>query len=276
MNRSQRIRVCLLLARGSTCGLMAFAVLLSPASVQGSACARPWMHTVHSAPLATVPIRPTVPVRAIHLPLLYRENQEFLNGGFESGSLAPGWQALGGLGCHVVSEEAYSGRYAALLGNPAYDNAGGCPTGEATIHQIVDVPTKGRPCLRFWYQIHSYDTLDYDYLLVEVSPWPEGPSETVWLDGRIVWNREPWSSGWRQAVIPLDHYRGRAIRVSFRNVMTNKDGWYNTWTYVDDIARERKVRTQANTRPWSGSVGLSYGEANVDDVPVLHDIVLTL
>ena len=66
------------------------------------------------------------------------------------------------------------------------------------------------------------------------------------------------------------------MRVSFRNVMTNNDGWYNTWTYLDEIAIELKVRTSPNATEDQGAPYLSDGEADVDHVSVLDDIVLAL
>jgi hypothetical protein len=39
--------------------------------------------------------------------------------------------------------------------------------------------------------------------------------------------------------IALDDYRGQTIMVKLYNAMTNGDGWYNTWTYVDDVGLDR-------------------------------------
>ena len=50
------------------------------------------------------------------------------------------------------------------------------------------------------------------------------------------WTGSQWDSGWREAVVSLDNYRGRAITIELANAMTNSDGWYNTWTYLDDVS----------------------------------------
>jgi hypothetical protein len=89
--------------------------------------------------------------------------------------------------------------------------------------------------LRFWYCIHSYDTLDFDYFGVFITQGTGGSTEQVWYDGRILWDIGPWDSGWRQGTVQLTRYAGQTVTVRFANVMTNADGWYNTWTYVDDI-----------------------------------------
>jgi hypothetical protein len=133
----------------------------------------------------------------------------------------------------IVTDPIHAGEYAALLGDPSYPNDGGCPVGDATLAQTFDVPTGGWPYLKFWYCIHSYDTLDFDYFAAFVV---QGQTrERVWYDGRVLWDTGPWSSGWRQGTVSLARYAGKAITVEFSNVMSNADGWYNTWTYLDDV-----------------------------------------
>jgi len=168
------------------------------------------------------------------LPLVWRQARSLQNGGFETGAFAPGWMTSGTLTTSVVQSERHSGAYAALLGNPGYVNAGGCPVGEAVVAQVIDVPASGQPQLRFWYNIYSYDTLDFDYFAVTISAGSE--TRRVWFDGRIQWDANVWSSGWHEAAIPLDRYLGQTVTLRFINAMTNEDGWYNTWTYVDDVA----------------------------------------
>jgi hypothetical protein len=179
----------------------------------------------------------------VHVPLVlkFRRGLDLLNGGFESGAFLPGWQDSGRLTRDVTREQAHSGSFAALLGNPNYNSRGGCPVGEATVYQVMDVPHSGHPTLRFWYLIQSYDLIDFDYFAAYVSLWPDGPSERVWLDGSVHWISENlWSSGWRVAVVSLDAYLGRTITIRLSNVMTNADGWYNTWTIVDDVELEER------------------------------------
>ena len=40
--------------------------------------------------------------------------------------------------------------------------------------------------------------------------------------------------GWRQGEINLAPYRGQRITIRFEN-RSQPDGWYNTWTFVDDV-----------------------------------------
>ena len=202
-------------------------------------------------PTATETLTPTISAtptltptpRPVYLPLVLklRRSLFLLNGGFESGAFLPGWQESGTLAREVTQAQRHSGSYAALLGSPYYPNHGGCPVGEAAIHQLVDVPASGHPFLRFWYYICSYDLLQFDYFAAYVAVWPNGAPNQVWMDGRPSWDDEIWcSEEWREAVIPLDIYLGQTITIKLTNAMTNADGWYNTWTYVDDVRLEER------------------------------------
>jgi hypothetical protein len=173
--------------------------------------------------------------RPVRLPLVLRYARPLQNGGFEAGAFAPGWTTSGGLTSAVVQDERHGGSYAALLGSPQYVNSGECPVGEAAMAQVIEVPALGQPQLRFWYRIYSYDTLDFDYFSATITVNAGGETRRVWFDGRIQWNPDLWSSGWQEAAIPLDRYRGKTVTLRFVNAMTNQDGWYNTWTYVDDV-----------------------------------------
>jgi hypothetical protein len=139
----------------------------------------------------------------------------------------------------VVSELAHGGAYAARLGDPGYDNWGGCPSGEAAVYQRFEVPHEGHPRLRIWYRIYSYDTFEFDYFAIDVRRWPNGAPERAYLDGGYYWTQgKLWDSLWREAVIALDDYRDEIVLVRIYNVMGNTDGYYNTWSYVDDISLE--------------------------------------
>ena len=178
---------------------------------------------------------PTATPRPVHLPLAMRQVRKLANGDFEAGTLYP-WHHAGQLACTVVATPVHNGLYAALLGKPTYDNWGGCPVGESAIYQIIDVPPEESAELHIWYRIYSYDTVEFDYFAVDVSTYPFGPSEQLWLDGGYFWSPGVlWNSGWRQAIIALDNYRGETILVRLYTAMTNDDGYYNTWTIVDDI-----------------------------------------
>jgi hypothetical protein len=175
------------------------------------------------------------------LSLKYVPGKALINGNFETGSFLPGWEDSGVLPRDVVSGEGYqTGRYAALLGSPSYNSAGGCPVGEGAIYQLVDIPSWGHSSLRLWYRICSYDTVEFDYFAVYIAGTPRGPLDRAFFDGRIVWDTTIWCSPWKEAVIPLDVYKGHTILLKLSNAMTNTDGWYNTWTYVDDAQIETR------------------------------------
>lgn len=200
---------------------------------------------VETLPPIVTPTHTSTPtLLPIYLPLLFRLRRSLylLNGGFESGAFLPGWLESGTLARDIVGGgQQRSGRYAALLGSPYYNNRGGCPVGEAAIQQLVDVPTQGHPTLRFWYRICSYDLKEFDYFAAYVSVWPDGPRTRVWIDGRDSWDNNLWCCPtWREGIVPLDEYLGCTIIIAFVNAMTNADGWYNTWTVMDDVRLEER------------------------------------
>jgi len=181
------------------------------------------------APTATPSLRP------IQMPIFLSQRDLIVNGTFESGQLEPYWGNVGTLRRKVVSTVRYSGLYSALLGDPAYRSDGGCPTGAAAIYQVVEVPRTGQATLRFWYLIQSYDTRQFDYLAVIVASTPDLAKPPVFSQGRTYWDQWLWSSGWREAKISLSPFKGETVYIMLCNVMGNDDGWYNTWTYVDDV-----------------------------------------
>jgi len=195
--------------------------------------------TVPPTETPTITATPTVTAtptpRPVHLPMLYRQLRSIRNGGFETGALLPYWRSEGVLNKGISTTYPRSGRYAGRLGDPTYNSQGGCPTGSAAIYQLVDVPAQGRMTLRLWYRMFSYDTVDFDYFAVEIAPWPQGACEVRWRDGCTNWTGNLWDSGWREAAITLHDHRGSTVIVKLANHMTNSDGWYNTWTYVDDV-----------------------------------------
>ena len=153
----------------------------------------------------------------------------------ESGRIGPCWFDAGRLPRSVVPDVKRSGQYALQLGNPLYQDRGGCPVGEAAVYQLADVPASGHAQLHVWYRIFSNDTVDFDYFGISTAAWPEGEMELRHHDGCTNWTGTLWDSGWREAVITLDNYREQTIIVKLYNAMTNADGWYNTWTVVDDM-----------------------------------------
>jgi hypothetical protein len=186
----------------------------------------------------TSPVTPTPTPRPIQLPIIIREQEFIPNGAFESGQFEPHWYSAGTLARQVVSTVRHEGRYAALLGDPEYPSDGGCPVGAAAIYQVVEIPQYGHATLRFWYLMQSYDTKQFDYLAVIIAPTPDLAATPVFIQGRTYWDEWLWSSGWREAKIPLSAFKGQTVCIMLCNAMTNEDGWYNTWTYVDEVQIE--------------------------------------
>jgi hypothetical protein len=192
-------------------------------------------------PTSTPTRTPTPTPRPFYLPLIYRQLIPLLNGDFSSGSFAPNWNVAGNLPKRVVANEHRSPPFAALLGDPSYDNMGGAPVGYAAIYQIIDLPYDGNPELRFSYRLQSYDTIQFDYFTLEIAEWPGGAYKELYRDGCMTWNlglKCPRS--WQDAGISLHEWRGKRVSIRFANVMTNDDGYYNTWTYVDNVALVRR------------------------------------
>jgi len=181
---------------------------------------------------------PTPTLPRIQIPVVLREQELIVDGSFESGKLEPHWRSIGSLARKVVPIVRHEGKYSALLGSPEYRNEGGCPMGAAAIYQEVEIPQWGSVTLRFWYLMQSYDTKQFDYLAVIVAPTPDLGAEPIFVQGRTYWDQWLWSSGWREAKISLSAYRGQTVCIILSNVMTNEDGWYNTWTYIDDVRIE--------------------------------------
>ena len=187
--------------------------------------------TMTPTPTATPTPRPA------HLPMILKQRRELRNGRFETGALAPEWQEEGSLPRGVALGQGRTGHFAALLGNPSFSNYGGCPVGKAAISQLIDVPSVGHPSLHVWYRVISYDTVQFDYFAISVTRQWNGSEERLYLRGCTDWQYDiPCPSPWREAVIALDNYRGEAIVITLYNAMTNTDGWYNTYTYVDDVS----------------------------------------
>ena len=106
--------------------------------------------------------------------------------------------------------------------------------------QVIDVPRAGHPILHVWYRIYSYDIVPFDYFAIDIAVCPGGAPERLRTLGSVYWTGTRWDSLWRDAEIALDNYRGQAIEIKLYNAMTNDDGWYNTWTYVDDVYLENR------------------------------------
>lgn len=187
----------------------------------------------------------TTPTRIpkLHFPLVCKPLPLVVtNGGFED-NLA-GWDKGGSLGWQVVNrlyngERPRSGDYCALLGDPNWPCRNGVPVGFAAITQTLSIPNLPDLKLILWYRFVSHDASAPDR-------WRDFDRFEVRINGQEVYHfanysaefgcdKAPNDFRWQQCVIPLDSYRGQRIQLSLCNINC-PDQWYNTWTYVDDVA----------------------------------------
>lgn len=138
---------------------------------------------------------------------------------------------------------------AVLLGSTNAYPCDGVPVGFASTSQPLQVPAGAPITLTFDYIIHSLDASPsgtYDRFEVYVN------DTVVFADGNLVnqglscsnWWRVPGpdnqrggrTSGWAAGKVSLAGYAGQ-VTISFRNY-NRVDGWYNTYTYVDNVALE--------------------------------------
>jgi hypothetical protein len=146
--------------------------------------------------------------------------------------------------------------YAALLGATDYEcSPDGIPLGYAEISRsfsVPEAPTGKHVRLRFNYVIYSQDTStkpDYDRFEVFINDiatpiFSDGNQVNESLGCNVWWRvpgprniRDGKTSGWATGFIDLDRYQGETIKISFQN-HNRFDSWYNTFTYLDNIAIE--------------------------------------
>jgi len=196
---------------------------------------------------STVAVVPPSKRRA-YLPVVRRNYPPIIvvNGGFEDGWT--GWMPGGKLAQAVSSAHWQSGRYSALLGDPSYNCAGGVPAGSAWVEQTVVIPSSvTSPTLYFKYNIFTQDKNpfledEYDRFDVRVG------NTLVFSDAR---RTDPYGCDlaskdldlhWKDGKVGLSAYSGQQITIRFENRSTSDYGpdfgWYNTWTFVDDVRIE--------------------------------------
>jgi hypothetical protein len=141
------------------------------------------------------------------------------NPGFETGDLTS-WTPGGVSAPGVTTSPVHSGIYAGTLG------AGGVFDGHSTITQTVVVPGIS-PLLRFYYQPHCDDTIDFDQISMDVRV-PGGPKTTVLFTCAN-------SSKWIRVAYDLLAFAGQSVILSFD---VHDDGFAGDPTYalVDDVS----------------------------------------
>jgi uncharacterized protein YegL len=186
--------------------------------------------------------------RVVHLPVVTRNYPPIIivNGGFEDGWT--GWHHDGELAQTVTSANRSSGNLSALLGDPNYKCEGGVPVGSAWVEQTVVIPSSvTSPMLYFRYNIFTQDKNpylqdEYDRFDVKVG------NTLVFSDAR---RSEPYGCTlaskdldlrWQDGKVDLSAYSGHQITIRFENMSTSDYepdfGWYNTWTFVDNVRIE--------------------------------------
>ena len=144
-----------------------------------------------------------------------------------------GWTHGGALPQTIVSEDKLSGSYSARLADSSGDCNGGVPAGSAWIERTFTVPPSGFSALRIHCRIVSEDYFDgdkFDRLEIYVN------GDRKMMDGDLdVQGCDPGPKygNWEYYDVVLAPYLGTNITLQIKNVST--DGWFRTWTYVDDI-----------------------------------------
>lgn len=171
------------------------------------------------------------------------------NGNFETGQLSP-WRSGGQLLSNQPVRNTIlptpiskpTGSQSALLGKPELGsgNTGGIPVGSAWITQTVTLPSSRPIFLRFWYRMFSHDT--------KMSQGQPQDTLDVSVNGTLVRQEgnttgsygqpTPWDSGWTCAEINLSSagFLPNQTGTLRFEVFNRRDGFYNTWSWLDDIA----------------------------------------
>ncbi|MEA3339444.1 MAG: Ig-like domain-containing protein [Chloroflexota bacterium] len=205
----------------------------------------------------------------VYLPLTLRNYAPFANGSFESGWTP--WEHAGELNQSRTQSQVYEGQWAVLLGDSNYTNRGGVPVGSGRIWQTFTVPDSSNPSITIWYHIYTHDVVwgdntnkyyDSFEIYINTVNWSEAsnpdPSDS-WRNTRCRDNlgtpdannpglvfcygnpsdptksNPPKGLDWRSVTLDLSQFKGQNITL-YLATFNRVDGWYNTWTYVDDIS----------------------------------------
>ena len=225
----------------------------------------------HTITLGYQPVYVELPdiISKVFLPKLAYNFYPLVNGAFEAGT--SGWSFVNaGLPASLTSGPALNpitglndpyipaGRNSAFLGNPDYPcSLTGVPLGYAAVEQIITVPDGpdvGQVELTFDYIIYSQDVSPVvmadgnDQFAVYVTAGNN--LQMLFEDNNRVntnlsclnWRRVPGVEnvrdgeidGWATGSVDLTAFAGMNVTLSFRNY-NRLDGWYNTYTYLDNI-----------------------------------------
>ena len=153
--------------------------------------------------------------------------QLVVNGGFETGSLAPSWVAGGGEPTPTTSTlHAHTGTYSTLLGT--YSTGPPEPLGDSSIVQTVTIPASvSTATLTFWYYGGTTDTVRYDWQECQIRSTSGSRLAQVM---KIASN----SQSWTKVTYNMSAYRGRTVQLYF-NVHQDGDG-DPTYMFLDDVS----------------------------------------
>ncbi|PZS06049.1 MAG: hypothetical protein DLM69_00465, partial [Candidatus Chloroheliales bacterium] len=145
-----------------------------------------------------------------------------VNGGFETGQLAP-WVISDTVPPPVVSTaQAHSGTYSALLGTVS----GSEPNGSGSIYQQVTVPAGGAQ-LSYWYYPLTTDTITFDWQ----DAYVENTSGTILA---TIMHVDENDGVWKNKTFDMTPYAGQTVRIVF---LVHQDGFGDlTSMYVDDVS----------------------------------------
>jgi hypothetical protein len=172
-------------------------------------------------------------IKKVFLPILMAPDP---NWGFETGDFTS-WEHGGVLHTAVTTDEHHSGSYSALLGDPGWGCENGVPEGSAWMRRSVTVPSSSSPTLSFWYKLYTQDknTIPiselYDFFAVYIN----GNQELIVANTTDNYGCSTLNELEDTPIISLDGYQGKTISIAFY-VYNKKDGWYNTYVYIDTVS----------------------------------------
>ncbi len=212
----------------------------------------------------------------LYLPISAKQYHPFVNGGFETGGFGSGWSASGAMGAQVVSVIDIDGNlgqatdngwidgdFAALLGNPSYNNTGGVPVGFGEIRQTITLQPNASD-IRLKYRIVTHDQVFasssgryYDSFEVSINTVEPSNQATprrndlcrtnhgvpatdatglVLCDGftSTPARDNPPNNIQRTKTIDISNKSGQNITLILR-IYNRVDSSYNTWVYVDSV-----------------------------------------